>query len=62
MVNAKTGFGDGRVKRGLFITVGLYVNKDQVLNDNKYEYKRTSVPLFKAIGYAVGRYLMGDLR
>ena len=45
------------LQKGLFITVGLYVNEDQTLNDDHYEYKSISVPLFDAIGYAAGRYL-----
>lgn len=60
VINSK-GFGEGRIKRGLFITVGLYVNQDETLNDDRYEYKKTSIPLFKAVGYAVGQYLLGEL-
>lgn len=56
-INKKTGYPEGKLKKGFFITVGLYVNKDQTLNDDKYEYKQISVPVFKALGYAVGQYL-----
>ena len=49
------------LKRAVFVTVGLYVNQDQTLNDNRYEYQTVSVPLFDALGYAVGRYLQGKL-
>lgn len=70
--NALIGIGPGQLKltsdhrpvllkRALYITVGLYINQDQVLNDNKYEYSQISVPLFDALGYAVGRYLQGEL-
>ena len=51
-----------QVKSALYVTVGLYVNKDQVLNDNKYEYSKISVPLLDAIGYASGLYLQNPAR
>jgi hypothetical protein len=50
------------MKSALYITVGLYVNQDQVLNNNKYEYKKISVPLLDAIGYAAGLYLQNPSR
>ena len=56
----KSGFPKRSPKRGLFVTVGIYVNKDGILNDDKYEYAKISVPVLNAIGYAVGRYLVGD--
>jgi hypothetical protein len=52
----------GQVKSALYVTVGLYVNKDQVLNNNKYEYTRISVPILDAIGYATGLYLQNPAR
>ncbi len=54
----KSGFPTRSPKYGLFVTVGLYVNKDQILNDDKYEYSQISVPVLNAIGYSIGRYLM----
>ena len=56
----KSGFPKVSPRRGLFVTVGLYVNKDQVLNDDQYEYSQVSVPVLNAIGYAIGRYLIND--
>ena len=56
----KSGFPMNSPKRGLFVTVGIYVNKDGILNDDKYEYSKISVPVLNAIGYAVGRYLVGE--
>ena len=69
--NALIGVANGKLKfkrdhtasnlrRAVYVTVGLYVNKDGVLNDDRYEYKSLSVPLFDAIGYAIGRYLQGE--
>ena len=56
----ENGFPKRSPRRGLFITVGFYVNEDGTLNNDKYEYKKISVPALDAIGYAVGRYLIGD--
>ena len=55
-----SGFPKRSPERGLFVTVGFYVNQDGTLNDDKYEYKKISVPALDAIGYAIGRYLVGD--
>ena len=48
--------------RRLFITVGLYVNRDRVLNDNRYEYKRESFKLFEGLGESLGRWLADGTR
>ena len=56
------GHSKGRLNKGVIITVGVYVNADRVLNNDKYEYKKISVPFLNAIGYAVGRYLADDKR
>lgn len=50
------------LRRALYVTVGLYVNDDEVLNDDVYEYDSVSAPLLDALGYGVGRYLQGDGR
>jgi len=50
--------GQRKASRALLITVGVYANDNQILNDNRYEYKTITVPLLDAIGYAVGRYLL----
>ena len=55
------GYNEGRFKRGLFITVGVYANQDEILNNNLYQYKTITVPVLDAIGYAVGQYLAGQL-
>jgi hypothetical protein len=34
----------------------IYVNKDGVLNDNKYEYDETGYPFFKEVGNIIYRY------
>ena len=46
------------VQKGLFITVGVYANHNQILNDNQYEYKSVSIPFLEAMGYAVGYSLL----
>ena len=53
--------GQGEVTRKMFITLGMYVNRNGILNDNKYQYHSISKPVFKAIGFAVGEYLKGRL-
>ena len=50
------------LKKGLIVTLGVYVNKDRILNNNRYQYQRMSVPTLTAMGYAVGRYLLDDPR
>ncbi|RYY24091.1 MAG: hypothetical protein EOO04_13485 [Chitinophagaceae bacterium] len=34
----------------------IYVNSDEILNDNKYEYEQTGYPFFKEIGNIIYRY------
>jgi len=58
----KNGLPSQKPQRGLFVTVGVYVNRNGVLNDNEYEYKTISAPLLNAIGYAVGTYLTDQKR
>jgi len=53
--------GQGAVTRKLFITIGMYVNKNGILNDNQYQYHSISKPVLKAIGFAIGEYLQGRL-
>ncbi|MCW3462675.1 class A beta-lactamase-related serine hydrolase [Chitinophaga nivalis] len=45
-------------KRGIefMLTGTLYVNRDGVLNDNKYEYEETGYPYFREIGDIIYRY------
>ena len=42
---------------GMLVSFGVYANENRTLNDNKYEYLSISKPVFRAIGYAVGRLL-----
>ena len=58
LVNSDSGYPGGKLSKGLFVTIGLYINEDAILNDDKYEYKSISIPLFDAIGYAIGQYLI----
>ena len=34
----------------------IYVNKDGVLNDDKYEYEETGYPFFKEVGNIIYNY------
>ncbi len=51
----------GQIERGIIVTMGLHVNGDDTINNNRYEHGSVSVPLFKAMGYAIGQYLRGDV-
>lgn len=53
----KAGRPGGAVKKGVFVTLGLYINDDEIINNDHYEYSKISVPLFNALGYAIGRIL-----
>ena len=56
----KQGYTTGTIERALFITVGVYVNQNNTLNDNRYEYETLSLPFLQAMGYAAGVYLLSD--
>lgn len=43
-------FADFRNKVEFMISGNIYVNRDGVLNDNKYEYEETGYPFFKEVG------------
>jgi hypothetical protein len=56
-ISYSSGFGlfaayivdfDNKVE--FMLTGTIYVNKDGVLNDNKYEYEETGYPFFKEVG------------
>ncbi|MES1160033.1 MAG: hypothetical protein ABUM51_04695, partial [Bacteroidota bacterium] len=34
----------------------IYVNRDGILNDDKYEYEETGYPFFKEVGDIIYRY------
>jgi hypothetical protein len=38
------------------LTGTLYVNRDGILNDNKYEYEEEGYPFFKEIGEIIYEY------
>ena len=67
-----TGAGVGRIqpdgrpggplKKRIIVTMGLYANADKIINDNRYEYTTITIPFFKAMGFAIGRYLQGELK
>lgn len=38
------------------ITATIYVNKDEILNDDKYEYKETALPFFYTLGQHLYQY------
>jgi len=40
----------------------IYVNRDGVLNDDKYEYEETGYPFFKEVGEIIYRYECGRKR
>jgi hypothetical protein len=41
---------DRKNKKEIIVTAGVYLNKDGVLNDDKYEYKTIGYPFFKTLG------------
>jgi hypothetical protein len=49
---------DTRTGRAFFVTAGLYVNENGVINDNHYEYDSISRPFFKDLGEALARRLL----
>lgn len=40
----------------------IYVNKDEVLNDDKYEYEETGYPFFRELGNIIYQYELGRKR
>ncbi|MCF3110714.1 class A beta-lactamase-related serine hydrolase [Niabella sp. CC-SYL272] len=38
------------------LSATIYVNKDGILNDNKYEYEETGYPFFKEVGQTIYKY------
>ncbi len=44
--------------RTLFVTAVIYVNENEVLNDNHYEYDQVGFPFFEALGGFLGRELL----
>ncbi|WEK36701.1 MAG: serine hydrolase [Candidatus Pseudobacter hemicellulosilyticus] len=44
------------------VSAVIYVNKDGVLNDNKYEYEETGYPFFREIGDIIYQYELGRSR
>ena len=52
----------GRLRKVAIVTMGLYANANKIINDNRYEYTTVTIPFFKAMGFAIGRYLQGKLK
>ncbi|MCK7558259.1 hypothetical protein MKQ70_25960 [Chitinophaga sedimenti] len=40
----------------------IYLNRDGVLNDNKYEYEETGYPFFKEVGEIIYKYELSRKR
>lgn len=49
---------DTRSGRAFFVTAGLYVNENGVINDDHYEYDSISRPFFKDLGEVLARRLL----
>jgi hypothetical protein len=48
---------DFKTGKECLLTVGIYANKDEVINDGKYDYDTFAYPLMKDIG----RYFMQQI-
>lgn len=44
--------------RAAFLAATIYTNADGVLNDDRYEYSERADPFFRALGRALGRWLL----
>ncbi|MFN0083053.1 MAG: serine hydrolase [Ferruginibacter sp.] len=44
-------------KRSFFVSATIYCNKDNILNDDKYDYETTGLPFFKNLGKALYQYV-----
>ena len=53
---------DFKNKVEFMLTGVIYVNRDGVLNDNKYEYEETGYPFFKEVGNIIYQYELGRQR
>ena len=51
-------FVDEKNKVDFFLTARIYVNKDNILNDDKYEYEEIAYPLFEQLGKKIFEYEM----
>lgn len=38
------------------VTATIYVNKDEILNDDKYEYNEVALPFFRTLGLHLYQY------
>lgn len=43
-------FTDSKTNTEFFLSVRIYTNKDEILNDDKYEYDAIAIPLMESIG------------
>jgi len=53
---------DFKNKVEFMLTGVIYVNRDGVLNDDKYEYDETGYPFFREVGEIIYRYELGRKR
>jgi hypothetical protein len=49
-------FVDEKNKIDFFLAARIYVNKDNILNDDKYEYEEIAYPLFEQLGKRIYEY------
>jgi len=49
-------FADEKNKVDFFLAARIYVNEDQILNDDKYEYEQIAYPLFEKLGKEIYKY------
>jgi hypothetical protein len=49
-------FVDEKNKIDFFLAARIYVNKDNILNDDKYEYEEVAYPLFEQLGKRIYEY------
>lgn len=44
----------------VFVTAAVYVNENEELNDNEYEYDEKSYPFLRAVGRTVARHILAE--
>ncbi len=48
---------DKEHNRSFFVSATIYCNKDNILNDDKYDYETTGLPFFKNLGKVLSQYV-----
>lgn len=51
---------DRETGRELFVAAAVYVNENEELNDNEYEYEKRSYPFLRGVGRAVARRMLEE--